>query len=183
MIDPTRDITAAIARGDPVALERLYRERFDFLYAAARTATRRDESFCLDIVHDAMLRVIKSMKPIDTTPQLEAWLRKAILTAARDRLRAETRRARRESAASEARPAAAESAIESSDHAERLAWLTHELNQLDASTRELLSRRHAQGWTLARIAAFLGMKPGAVDARITRATAALRARAPEHPDD
>lgn len=183
MTDRTRDITAAIARGDPAALERLYRERFDFLYSAARTATRRDESFCLDIVHDAMLRVIKSMKPIDSAPQLEAWLRKAVLTAARDRFRAESRRARREALAGAGRHVASESASESADRVERFDWLNSELDTLDADTSELLSRRHAHGWTLARIAALLGMKTGAVDARVSRATAALRARAPEHADD
>src|SRR4051812_27498718 len=44
----THDLTAALAAGEERAVETFYQRYFDWLYAQARRATRRDESFCLD---------------------------------------------------------------------------------------------------------------------------------------
>ena len=55
--DATRELTAAIARGDSAAFARFYEARFDRAFATARDLTGRDEAFCLDVVQDAMIRV------------------------------------------------------------------------------------------------------------------------------
>ena len=56
-----RSLTEAIASGNTEAFASFYRQWFDTMYAQARNASGRDESFCLDVVQDAMLRVIKSV--------------------------------------------------------------------------------------------------------------------------
>src|SRR5262245_41491413 len=55
----TEKLTAALAAGNEDAVETFYRRYFDWLYAQARRATRRDESFCLDVVQDAVLRIMR----------------------------------------------------------------------------------------------------------------------------
>ena len=67
MTQPVRELTAAIASGDTEALASLYREHFDSLYGQARRITGRDESFCLDVVQDAFMRVIRSIPIMDTS--------------------------------------------------------------------------------------------------------------------
>ena len=94
--DLTRCQTTAIARGDTKAFSVFYEERFEQLYRLARRLSGRDEAFCLDVVQDAMIRIMKSMRPIDTAVQLDRWLRAVVLSVIRDRLRRETRMQRRE---------------------------------------------------------------------------------------
>ncbi len=63
-VEPTIAVmTAQIAAGHPEALCGFYRSWFDTIFTEARRATGRDESYCLDVVQDAMRRVIRSMKP------------------------------------------------------------------------------------------------------------------------
>ena len=72
MESSTRELTRAIAAGDSRALEALYRSHFDLLHAFIRRTTRRDESFCLDIIHDTMLRVIRSIPVLESGEALDA---------------------------------------------------------------------------------------------------------------
>jgi DNA-directed RNA polymerase specialized sigma24 family protein len=80
-LDPSSTIqrlTTAIASGDTEAFGRFYDRWFDWSVAEARRATGRDESFCLDVVQDAMMRVIKSMKPLPHEAALYRWMRVVI---------------------------------------------------------------------------------------------------------
>ena len=72
-MDDARRITAAIASGDPEAFARLYDARFDDLYTLVRRRTGLDESAALDIVQDAMLKVIHRMKPLPNEAALDAY--------------------------------------------------------------------------------------------------------------
>lgn len=171
-------ITAAIADGDAEALGVLYRARFDFLYGAASRFTGLDESACMDIVHDAMLRVIRRMKRFDDAAVLDAWLTRVVRTAALDRIRRERRRRVRELVAAESRRAASTAAPP-----DDLSWLRSELSRLDIASRQLLAMRFARGLTLERIGAVLGVGPGAADGRLRRTISGLRARAEERADD
>lgn len=174
--EPVRKLTAAIASGDTEAFARFYRERFGPMYAEARRVSGRDESFCLDVVQDAMLRVIKSLVPMNSEAGLRAWLRAAVQCCAYDRLRADSRRVRREQRAAR-NPES--SATSEDDIDERLTWLQQEIALLDHQQSRLLVMRFRLGWTLQRIGKAVGLKPGAVDGRLTRAVAALRRRAGE----
>ena len=91
-----RSLTEAIASGNTEAFATFYRAWFDTMYAQARGASGRDESFCLDVVQDAMLRVIKSVPAMESADDLRRWLRVVVQSCAYDRFRAETRRKARE---------------------------------------------------------------------------------------
>ena len=175
-----RDLTSAIAAGDTVAFTRFFDEWFDSMYAEAVRVTGGDESFCLDVVQDAMLRVVRSLKPMDTPDDLRRWLRVVVQCCAYDRFRAETRRRAREQkvAADPPRPA-----DRTADTRARLQWLENELRSLDARSSDLLLMRHRFGWTLRQIGDALGLKPGAVDSRLRRLVAALRRKGMEKFDD
>src|SRR3982750_1674035 len=97
MPEPVEKLTAAMSAGDGRAVESFYRGYFEFMYAQARKITRRDEAFCLDVVQDAVVRVIRTVRPVAGEGQFRAWLRLVTQTAAFDLLKAESRRKRRES--------------------------------------------------------------------------------------
>ena len=62
-------MTSAMAAGDGGAVEAFYRRYFDRLYAEARRATRRDESFCLDVVQESVLRIVRTVRaPAERDP-------------------------------------------------------------------------------------------------------------------
>jgi len=63
-VDDARRITGAIASGDGEAFARLYEDRFDFMYALVRRRTGLDGAACLDIVQEAMMKVVRGMKPL-----------------------------------------------------------------------------------------------------------------------
>jgi RNA polymerase sigma factor (sigma-70 family) len=170
-----KELTAAIASGDTEAFARFFRDRFPHMYADARRATDRDESFCLDVVQDAMMRVIRSIKVMDTEQRLRNWLRVVVQTCAYDRLRMELRRRQRE----EARAQDPAWSAQDDGAVERLAWIRSELTRADDPAMQVLTMRYRFGWTLERIGAALGLKPGAVDGRVRRALTQLRSRAQE----
>jgi RNA polymerase sigma factor (sigma-70 family) len=176
---PIRELTTAIASGNAEAFARFYRGWFDRAYADARRATGRDESFCLDVVQDAMIRVIRSMRAMDAEPQLRNWLRVVVQSCAYDRLRKEARRKRREETAVPSdRPTERD---ETTD--EQLRWLRNELAGTDTPETRLLLMRYRLGWTLERIGRAVGLTSGAVDGRLRRATNELREKARESFDE
>jgi len=170
--------TTAISRGDRAALAALYEVWFDRCYALARTLTGRDESFCLDVVQDAMLRVIRSIKPLSTQSDLSAWMTRVVHTAALDLLRRESRRLKRESARTEAGSSPSTAATE-----DRIAWVLAQLNELSPADRSLIGLRLGQGRTLEAVGAAAGMTGDAVHGRIRRAIAKLKRRARENAHD
>lgn len=170
-----RELTSAIASGHSGAFARFYRDWFDRAFRMARQATGCDEHFCLDVVQDAMMRVIRNVAVVDGEGELEAWLRTVVVRCAYDRLRAERRRRIRERMPRGDRGDPAELS-------ERLAWLEGELHRLDPKIYPLVILRYRLGWTLERIGRFLGLRPGAVDGRLRRAVHQLREKAMEPQD-
>ncbi len=180
-----RSLTEAIASGNTEAFATFYRQWFDTMYAQARSASGRDESFCLDVVQDAMLRVIKSVPSMTSSDDLRRWLRVVVQSCAYDRFREEARRKAREQRAVVLRASNLSNcevgAVE--DTVDRIRWLERELQTLNSRDVQLLLMRHRFGWTLKRIGQTLGMKPGAVDGRIRRVLSKLRRRAKEQSHD
>ena len=180
-----RSLTEAIASGNTEAFATFYRQWFDTMYAQARNASGRDESFCLDIVQDAMLRVIKAAPPMESDDDLRRWLRVVVQSCAYDRFREEARRTAREQRAVAVR-GSNNSNVEvgaEEDTVDRVRWLERELQTLNDRDVQLLLMRHRFGWTLKRIGDALGLKPGAVDGRIRRVLTKLRRRAKEQSHD
>ncbi|MBX3359338.1 MAG: sigma-70 family RNA polymerase sigma factor [Phycisphaeraceae bacterium] len=172
-----------VARGEAEAIERLYEEWFDRAYAMSRRLTGRDEAFCLDVVHDAFVRVIGARRVIGriaSKEELDRWMSRVVRTAALDRLRGESRRRAREagrSAADQPRVAAEDELNESREALEQ--WINAVFGGLDEGDRELLSLRFGRGQTLERAAAVLGVTKGAAHGRIRRVLARLRVAAQE----
>lgn len=158
-------VSGGVAAGSRESLAALYEAKFDWLYATVRRATRCDESFALDCVQDAMVRVATKLVRLESAASLDAWLRRVVLTAALDRLRAERSQAMRVKRGG-AKPAreldGTVSAIE-----EELARLAHD-------DRNLLRLRFARGLTLQQLGEHLGLAPKAIDSRIRRLLARLR---------
>jgi RNA polymerase sigma-70 factor (ECF subfamily) len=171
-------MTSAMAAGDGDAVESFYRRYFDRLYAEARRATRRDESFCLDVVQESVLRIVRTVRAARTEIQLVAWLRLVVRTTAYDLLRSERRRQRREALAAIG-PADEAPDEPSADDEEQLAWLRGQLDRLDPEIARMIDLRYRRRWTLERIAQQLGISIGTVDGRLRRALRRLRESAPE----
>lgn len=124
------------------------------------------------------MKVIRSIPVLENEQKLRGWLRAVIMSCAYDRLRKETRARRRDSVS-----IASQSAMTSdSDTRERMAWMQQELTKLDAGVHPFMVLRYRLGWTLERIGELMGLKPGAVDGRIRRATKHLREKAAKYDD-
>lgn len=167
-----RAMTSAIARGDRDALGAFYEAWFDRAYALARSITRRDEAFCLDVVQEAMLRVVRSMRGMGSQGELERWMTRVVHTAALDLLRRESRRTRRERARSEAD--AGQDAAGVAELAERIAWVRARLAELPGEDGALLRARLMDGKTLDGAGAAAGISGDAAHGRVRRALRRLR---------
>ena len=177
MPDATHKLTAAMAAGDEVAVGTFYRRYFDWLYDQARRATRRDEAFCLDVVQEAVLRVIRTIKAVESESAFRSWLRLVVRACAYDMLRLETRLRRREQVAVAVRAARGEPEEGCLCDEEQIAWLRREIASFDSTLARLIELRFEKGWTLQRIAEAWGVSTGTIDGRLRRALRQLRRRA------
>lgn len=157
-------LTTGIAKGNREAFAFFYETRFDRAFSMAKAATRRDESFCLDIVQDSMLRVIKAMRPMNNEKALAAWFARVVYTTAMDRLRQESRRLKREQCAVEMH-ARATLAIEID---ERIVWLETQLAKLTGYEKKLIHERFTLNKTLEDVGNSLGITGYAAHGRIRR---------------
>lgn len=167
-------LTRAMSAGEPAAVERFYRAYFERLYAMARRLTRRDESFCLDIVQDAVLRIVRTVREVQSERQFESWLALVVQTTAYDLLRRERRRTARETLVAGARHESSSPDSASIDQRDRLAWIRIQIEHLDPQIVRIIELRFQRRWTLARIGQLLGLSVGTVDGRLRRALTALR---------
>lgn len=175
--ESVRAETAAIARGDERAFARFYEIWFDRSFRLARAITKKDEAFCLDVVQDAMMRVVKSLEPHDDEASLARWMKRVIHTTALDRLRQDLRRARREEVAARSAaslPGASKGADDEAT-AERIEWIRARLAALPDADRRLLELRYEQGLSLDEVGGAIGSSGDAAHGRIRRLLLRLRA--------
>lgn len=114
---------------------------------------------------------------METETDVSNWLRAVITSCAYDRLRKEKR--------SRIREALVPSMLhkDSDELHQRLAWLQTELAKINVATHPLIVLKFRFGWTLERIGQALGLRAGAVDGRIRRATRELQQKWTESQDD
>jgi len=174
-------LTGAMAAGDEQAIEEFYRTYFPWLYQKARRSTGRDEAFCLDVVQESVLRILRCVRPIAAERSFRAWLRLVVQTTAYDLLKSESRRARREAVVAVAGNGHA--ADKPMDSAEQLAWLRRQLAALDPEIARMIDLRFQQSWTLVRIGRLVGLSVGTIDGRLRRAVGRLQELAREEFDD
>ena len=169
------ELLAGIERGDRESLRLFFEAWFDRLFALARAATRRDESFCLDVVQEVMLRIVRRPPFANERRALEVWLSRAVYSTAIDLLRKEKRRSRHEREAAVRR--SGETRCDFTAEAERedrLRWLGTELARLEDLEKKLLHRRFGLGETLEQVGRALGLAGNAAHGRIQRIIARLR---------
>lgn len=177
---PTVALLSKIAVGDAAAFGRFYDAWFPAALALARTITRRDESFGMDVVQDVMCKVADAPPRTSDEGGLAAWMSRAVWTAAIDRLRSERRRARREAAAAAARSEAFdEGPWQLVQASERLTWLQAQVAALPPGDAALLRARFGDETTLAATGARFGITGDAAHGRIRRILAKLRQAAKE----
>lgn len=166
-------LSRAIARGDGKALAEFYRLWFERLYARARAMTGRDESFCLDVVQETMLRVARKMRAMKEDAEVERWLARVLRSSAVDLLRKETRRGAREGRVSAG--GLARSGHELAGAAEEGERLRESLAALDGDEAVLVKLRIGDGETLKSAGRALGISGDAAHGKIRRALRKLRA--------
>jgi RNA polymerase sigma factor (sigma-70 family) len=165
--------TRGTGRGEQAAFEALYRAWFERVFAFARGLTRRDESFCLDVTQDVMVRAAKSIPELQTEAELGAWMTRAAVSASVDLIRREERRKRRE--AQSMVNAAAQVRADS----DSLRWLRGAVAELPEVDQLLLMQRIANGVTLQEAGASVGIGEHAAHGRVRRALGKLRTLARE----
>jgi len=146
----------------------------------ARRATQRDESFCLDVVQEAVLRILRTVRPVECEAQFRGWLTLVVRTTALDLLRGEARRQGRELAV--AMLGQADVPNDPPDR-EQLMWLEREIARLDPELARMIDWRFSHRLTLRDIAARMGLSIGSVDRRLRQALVDLRLRGREWNDD
>jgi RNA polymerase sigma factor (sigma-70 family) len=171
------ELAALIARGDRVALGQFYELWFDRIYRLARRLTGRDESFCLDIVQESMLRIVRSIRPMPSDDDLKRWMVRLVHTTALDLLRREARQRRRH------QHATPNGTAHHADLAEQIAWLRARLAELPEEESLLLRGRFGLGRTLEAAGALAGLSGHAAHGRLRRITERLRRRARENFDE
>ncbi len=169
-----RHLTSEIASGSAEAFARLYKAKFGHVYTVARRTTHFDEDACLDIVQDAMIRVIRHIRLFDDARTLDNWLTCVTRSVAYDHLRRERRRRIRERRAANERPTV--TFDDTREIMERVEWVRRELSGIDRASAQIIELRFRAGLTLKAIGKRLGMSTGAVHGRLTRAIARLRKR-------
>lgn len=172
-------LSRAIARGDEAALAALYELWFDRALSLAGAATRRtplsSEAARLDIVQDAFIRVIRTIRPMATSQDVERWLARIIKTTALDHMRRESRRlARERRRPTDHAPPPPTDPNDAADLAERIAWLRARLEDLTEEERSLLGLRFGHGSTLDEAGAAAGITGHAAHGRLRRALDKLR---------
>ena len=159
------EITTRIKLGDPQAFQVYYESHFNLMFSAAKRLSNFDEHRAMDIVQDSMLKAIRFMKPFANPNELRSWSVAVVSSVVYDHLRSEASRRKRERSVS---IDSAATETEDTLQADRIDWIESQLQELPASQRELIELRYRLGWSLARIAQYLGLRTGAVDGRIRR---------------
>ena len=163
----------ALATGDHAALSSLYECWFPRALALARTLTRRDESFCLDVVQETFVRIINNaprLARLAGRDDLDRWMAAVVRSAAIDLLRRDLRRAAREAATPP--PIRHEGQTPQPHHIVEL--LREQIGVLHGDDQELLYLRFGRGATLDGAARAVGTTIGAAYGRIRRSLRTLR---------
>lgn len=157
--------------GDERAFVAFYNDWFPTIVSWARELTGRDDAFCLDVVQETMIRVIRSMPRLETHAAFVAWLRAATRSAAIDLIRRQLSDTARARAA--AKPERVDAAMPLVDD-EAIASLLGALERLDPEDQLLLRVRAKASASFEELAAALGGTPDSLYGRARRAMVRLR---------
>lgn len=170
---PLHDLTAGLARGDDASWTQFHREYGPAIFRQLLGATRGDHDLTSEALQQAYLRIARHARPCDSAPMFSSWLRivaRSALNDCRRRRRTfwEMLRRRHDDPTGQADAEADDDAI--------FAALDAALNELCPEDRELLEAKYFARRDVRTIASTLVISEKAVESRLTRARAALRAR-------
>jgi RNA polymerase sigma factor (sigma-70 family) len=169
--DEVLAVTSAIAKGDERAFDRFYAAFFDRLHRYLLLRSGGREEAVRDALQEAMLRVIRYMKPFPDNGALWNWLRRIAASALIDQVRKEQKLPRaltRTPDALEAKPG-----DEDPDAVlERI--LSDCLAALSTEERGLVEGKYFEGRSHDAMAIEAGVSPKAVESRLSRIRKKLR---------
>ncbi len=173
-----------IRSGDADAFADFYGHWFDRSVAIVRGRTGRDESFALDVVQDAMIRVARSVPRLESDGDLSRWMIRVLTTCALDRLKSEAREAARrtglESGIAASAPRASSSAADRASSAsaqttaDSMEALRRHIADLKPDQRAAISLRFWFGRSLAAIGRAFSTSEDAAHGKLRASIRVLR---------
>lgn len=173
-------LTQGVALSDHACFDALHSQWNPIvrLWIASTIPRSMREAHASDIEQEVWLRVIRKLRPMDCPLRFERWLRAVTLNAARDRIRQEIRRTKRQRSHARSRQHAHSSS--EAQHtlllAEQRAQAIQALRTIDAATAQLIDLRMRTDATLDRLSSIVGLTPGSIDGKIRRALRALKSQ-------
>lgn len=163
-----------IRAGDPEAFADFYRHWFDRAASIVRAKAGRDESFSLDVVQDAMMRLARDMPQLQSERDLTRWVTRVLTSCALDRLRAEARESARRARSVSASAATPTDGDAMPTIAEAMQSLERQLSELKPEQRAALSLRFWLGRSLAAIGGAFSVSEDAAHGRLRTTLRSLR---------
>lgn len=157
--------------GDERSFVAFYNDWFPTILSWARDFTGRDETFCLDVVQETMLRVIRSMPRLETHAAFVSWLRATTRSAAIDLIRRQLSDAARARGAARSERVDAHSPLNDN---EAIVSLLAALERLDPEDQLLLRVRANASASFEDLTSAFGGTPDSLYGRARRALAKLR---------
>jgi RNA polymerase sigma-70 factor, ECF subfamily len=177
------ELIARAKRGDVPAFEELVRRYRQVAFRTAYLVTRSSAD-AEDATQEAFVKAYYALHRFHADAELRPWLLRIVANEARNRRRSARRRESLVLRLAEDRPSGAsaqapEAAAVSADAARTLLAVLSDLPERD---RLVVSYRYLLQLSEAETAAALGIRPGTVKSRLSRALERLRARLPAELD-
>ena len=132
------DVTQRIQAGDTESFKVYYENHFDLMFREAKRLSFADDNRCLDIVHDAMLKAIKSMKSTHLESRLVVWSKTVVKCVVYDRLRKQTADRKRELEYHQQKESASAHAWDAQlENQARLLWIEQQIMELQQEVKNL----------------------------------------------
>lgn len=162
-------VTTGMSHGDEQAFREFYSVYFSRLLRYLLVVTRGEEDLARDCLQEAMMRVIKNIKPFQDEAVFWGWLTRVARTAFLDEMRRRKRRAN---------IAADMELCTTSPHSDdgMLMLINETIEELDDRDKHLIVGSYFDGRSHAALAEDQGTTPKAVESRIARIRKKLRGR-------
>lgn len=168
-------LVAEARNGDVTAFERLLRIHDDRMRALAYRMLGSPTAMD-DALQDAYIRAFRGISGFRGDSAFSTWLHRIVATTCIDHLRRQGRRREDEMPDDLAAPATGGTADPVGDQVTRRGDLAQALDELPSDQRAALILVDAEGLSYEEAAATLGVAPGTVSSRLTRARATMRTK-------
>ena len=165
-----RDLVERAMAGDHDAFSELARASIGRLYATARLILR-DDGRAEDATQEALVAAWRDLSALRDPDRFDAWLRRLLIRACYRESRRGRHRWTIEVNVEDHETADADETLDIADRDQ----LERGFRRLDADQRVVLVMHYYLGLTLDEAAEALGVPPGTVRSRLSRATRAMRA--------